>query len=650
MLFFFRCAAVHNQALRWYTASPKMVALQPQPTCFLLLGLGALTLATLELEATPASVRALRGTLLPAPSAARGGDQPATVPGPTQLFSSNMVLQQSATRPAVVHGFAERPSAAITVRDDSEHHPQREYRTVAAPTGLYNWSVQLRPYAVPAQGDPNNFTLTVMEDGAVRAMASNVAYGEVLLCSGQSNMEFSIASAYRRDAILAAAPERPDLRLFQVPQAANATPQARLPAATRGWVLPTAPGLLHFSAICYLTGDALQQSHRARGRRVVYGLVESAIGSTDVQSWMSSSSRAQALRTCWLPTASALPPSHSESPKVPAGGTAASWLWNAMINPLWPFEVGAVVWDQGENNANYCSRSQYNCLFAAMITSWRDKWANTALPFGFVQLGGFDRGDKHDQSFAAGSQNMTVTRFSQSDTLPADSPRFTNDTGSRVAVAATCMAVTYDLGSPCAGHVDPNVNSTSHWCIHCRNKTEVARRLALQLLSLQAPSSAHVATDRLNGDTVHVGSEWSGPVVNATSRAVDAAGFPHVHIAMGHAAGLALRPAQGCIQCCNNTPRTRTTPYLFEVANRKGRWLAAAGAVLQTAEGPIVEVTPLTNVTCARADDCWVSAVRYAVLDIPQCALYNTAELPAAPFQFPVPWGVPPGRPEAAGL
>jgi len=35
-------------------------------------------------------------------------------------------------------------------------------------------------------------------------MASNVAYGEVLLCSDQSNMEFSIASACRRDAILAA--------------------------------------------------------------------------------------------------------------------------------------------------------------------------------------------------------------------------------------------------------------------------------------------------------------------------------------------------------------------------------------------------------------------------------------------------------------
>ena len=37
------------------------------------------------------------------------------------------------------------------------------------------------------------------------------------------------------------------------------------------------------------------------------------------------------------------------------GGFKASELWNAMINPLVPFGLSAVLWDQGENNAQYCT-------------------------------------------------------------------------------------------------------------------------------------------------------------------------------------------------------------------------------------------------------------------------------------------------------
>ena len=34
----------------------------------------------------------------------------------------------------------------------------------------------------------------------------------------------------------------------------------------------------------------------------------------------------------------------------------------------------------------------------------------------------------------------------------------------------------------------------------------------------------------------------------------------------------------------------------------------------------------------------WVAAVRYAMIDEPQCVLYNDHSLPALPFELPVPW------------
>ena len=49
-------------------------------------------------------------------------------------------------------------------------------------------------------------------------------------------------------------------------------------------------------------------------------------------------------------------------------------------------------------------------------------------------------------------------------------------------------------------------------------------------------------------------------------------------------------------------------------------------------------VTPKTTVPCRSLDECWLAAVRYAVVDVPQCALYNAAQLPAGQFELPVPW------------
>ena len=81
-----------------------------------------------------------------------------------------------------------------------------------------------------------------------------------------------------------------------------------------------------------------------QGRPSVYGLIESAVGSTDVQSWMSPAALQSAAAACWQPKGSPIPPSHS---KAPAGGEGASMLYNAMVHPLVPFRVSAYLWDQG---------------------------------------------------------------------------------------------------------------------------------------------------------------------------------------------------------------------------------------------------------------------------------------------------------------
>jgi sialate O-acetylesterase len=65
-----------------------------------------------------------------------------------------------------------------------------------------------------------------------------------------------------------------------------------------------------------------------------------------------------------------------------------SVLFNAMISPLLPYGIKGVIWYQGE--ANVPAYEEYRRLFPALISNWRQRWNNPALPFFFVQLSSFN--------------------------------------------------------------------------------------------------------------------------------------------------------------------------------------------------------------------------------------------------------------------
>ena len=117
---------------------------------------------------------------------------------------------------------------------------------------------------------------------------------------------------------------------------------------------------------------------------------------------------------------------------------------------------------------------------------------------------------------------------------------------------------------------------------------------------------------------------------------------PTVTLRFAAAAGLTLGPGQGCVQCCNQTAKSDWPGVLrpgavFELANRRGVWLPAVGQLLPGGGG--VLVSPAGHARNVSND--WVAAVRYAMIDEPQCVLYNGERLPALPFELPVPWQRP---------
>jgi sialate O-acetylesterase len=113
-------------------------------------------------------------------------------------------------------------------------------------------------------------------DGTVTA--TDLAIGDVWLCSGQSNMEFPIQFALgfgggRMDS-------DPDLRVTKVPPQLAATPQATFGKTFR-WQA-AAPDVKDISAACYFMARHLRES-----AKVPIGAIDDTWGGTPIRAWMS---------------------------------------------------------------------------------------------------------------------------------------------------------------------------------------------------------------------------------------------------------------------------------------------------------------------------------------------------------------------------
>jgi sialate O-acetylesterase len=118
-------------------------------------------------------------------------------------------------------------------------------------------------------------------------------------------------------------------------------------------------------------------------------------------------------------------------------------LYNAMIAPLANYSLRAVLWYQGESNVG--NAKAYKTLLPGMILDWRKQFANSDLPFYYVQLPNYG-----DMRYLPSESASALIREAALLTLN---------------VAQTGMAVTIDIGE---------------WNdIHPDNKKDVGERLAL---------------------------------------------------------------------------------------------------------------------------------------------------------------------------
>jgi sialate O-acetylesterase len=182
------------------------------------------------------------------------------------LFTDNMILQRDV--PCPIWGWTD-PGAQVTVAVNGQ-------QVSATADAQGKWLAKVGPF--PA-GGPTTVTIT----GPQTVTLNNVLFGDVWLCSGQSNMEWGLKNVDQWWKEYGSA-NLPRVRLYTVPQDTQTTPPATVAGAWRvctpDAVIADTPIYGGFSAIAFFYG---RKVHQETG--VPIGLIESCWGATDVAQW-----------------------------------------------------------------------------------------------------------------------------------------------------------------------------------------------------------------------------------------------------------------------------------------------------------------------------------------------------------------------------
>lgn len=250
------------------------------------------------------------------------------------IIGSHMVLQQKSE--VKLWGWC-NPSERITVKTTWDTVTYRARGESSA-----NWSLKVK---TPSAGGPYNLSINGL-------ILDDIMIGEVWVCSGQSNMEWSGDQGLKQSLEEMPNATNSNIRFFYIPKTTSEYLQENCGGS---WKVCSPEEMKHFSAIGYYFGKDLQKA-----LNIPIGLINSNWGGT--------------LGEVWTPATLV-----ENDPVLKAAAQkltpAANWpviqgyTYNAMIYPIINFEISGAIWYQGESNVGTCTT--YKPLMEALIGSWR---------------------------------------------------------------------------------------------------------------------------------------------------------------------------------------------------------------------------------------------------------------------------------------
>eukprot|EP00039_Didymoeca_costata_P004263 m.72340 g.72340 ORF g.72340 m.72340 type:complete len:542 (-) comp12317_c0_seq1:86-1711(-) len=470
-----------------------------------------------------------------------------------------------------------------------------------------NWKSYLPPHATSW-----GTTLTV-KNSVGEVTKATVKYGQVLLCSGQSNMGMPVHnwsvggfSAANGTAEVAAAGRYSNkISLLSV---ATPFPRPSAPvwngSGSCGWpagsnpdckpypqwnmVSPGVNGTLHgFSAVCWYSGKFLFDY---LGEKVPVGLMTGSVGGSPIEFWLPEGHVNNSI--CGIDNP---PCDHNKN-------ISDSQFFNGLIKPFVPYTVNTVVWDQGERDVHCFApatnhTARYPCLEKELVKSWRQEF-NSSFAFVGVQLPGYigdcdAPGANPNSSYYNCVPGVYNMRLAQDEGVQGDN-------------MATVTA-TYDLSCP-FGITSPECPFGS---VHNVFKVEIGKRIAKQIMRLHDLQPNLITTGpRAIRSTFFQkqGNEYNINVEFSLNNGDDS---------------LHLEGTQFCAECCR-----QGSVGDFDISVDNGKTFV---------NGTLQGITGKGTMSFSAILNHDPTHVRYtANQGFPQCAVYNSYGFPAYPFILPV--------------
>ena len=378
-------------------------------------------------------------------------------------FQDHMVIQRD--RPAKIWGWTE-PYSIITVEMNNE-----VVKVYADSLGY--WITELKKQIV---GGP--YVLKIMGEETVKI--NDVYVGDVWLCSGQSNMDMTVAKEDRywcgvyNETEEVANANYPLIRFFDVEFNPRDTVQKMVGGK---WEICSPENVGHLSAAAYFFARELYNKYK-----IPIGLLTSAYGASTAEAWtdrryIENETDFQFLlqkyaRRCndydtntavkekYLKSMEKFKvakelaqkegkdiPRQPKNPNPHKDQHSPCVLYNGMIAPLVPYTIKGAIWYQGESNTK--TAHIYDRQMKTLIYNWRNDWRQGDFPFIYVQLANY--------------KDPIIEPVKDDPTVWVRDMQLKN-----LDIRNTAMVVAIDNANP-----DDPEN------IHPKNKQEIGRRLAI---------------------------------------------------------------------------------------------------------------------------------------------------------------------------